>query len=181
MITLKKISFILSFICIYFINAQAVTKTDTLSGTPLSFSMDKKIDDAIEQAEDKCVKTSSLKRNTPITLKNDENTNTKTVKLTTNRELTTAEICQKNPRIMGIKIQLVVVKSNDEANEVKAYFRRRFPNIKVETDASLRPNYKILAGSYFSKESARADLAKIRQYFKSATAVQYRIFCVEAK
>jgi len=64
---------------------------------------------------------------------------------------------------------------------VKAYFRRRFPNLKVETDASLRPNYKILAGSYFTKASASGDLSRIKQYFKSAIPVQYRVFCVEAK
>ncbi len=82
---------------------------------------------------------------------------------------------------MGYKIQITTVKSNEEANEVKSYFRKRFPNLKVETDASLRPNYKILAGSYFTKQSASGDLSKIREYFKSAVAVQYRIFCSEAK
>ena len=95
--------------------------------------------------------------------------------------MTTAEICRQNPRILGVKIQIAVVKSNEEANEVKSYFRRRFPSIKVETDASLRPNYKILAGSYFNKGTAAGDLARIRQYFKSAIPVQYRVFCAEAK
>ena len=82
---------------------------------------------------------------------------------------------------MGYKIQLAVVKSNKEADEVGLYFRRRFPNIKVEKDASLRPNYKVMAGSYFTKQSASSDLSKIKQYFKDAIAVQYRVFCVEAK
>jgi hypothetical protein len=59
-----------------------------------------------------------------------------------NRELTNAEICRKNPRILGYKIQITTVKSNEEANEVKSYFRKRFPNLKVETDASLRPIIK---------------------------------------
>jgi hypothetical protein len=45
------------------------------------------------------------------------------------------------------------------------YFRRRFPNMKVEIDASLRPNYKVMAGSYFTKQAAAADLARIRQLF----------------
>ena len=86
-----------------------------------------------------------------------------------------------NPRIMGYKIQLAVVKSNDEAREVGMFFRRRFPNMKVEIDASLRPNYKVMAGSYLTKQSAAADLARIRAHFKSAIAIQYRVFCVEAK
>ena len=97
------------------------------------------------------------------------------------RELSQAEICRRNPRIMGYKIQLAVVKSNEEAREVGMYFRRRFPNMKVEIDASLRPNYKVMAGSYLTKQSAAGDLARIRQYFKSALAIQYRVFCVEAK
>ena len=82
---------------------------------------------------------------------------------------------------MGYKIQLAVVKSNEEAREVGMYFRRRFPNMKVEIDASLRPNYKVMAGSYFSKQSAAGDLGRIKQYFKDAIAIQYRVFCVEAK
>ena len=95
--------------------------------------------------------------------------------------MTNAEICRKNPRIMGYKIQLTVVKSNEEAREVGLYFRRRFPSMKVEIDASLRPNYKVMAGSYFTKESAASDLKRIKEYFKSAIPIQYRIFCVEAK
>ena len=131
------------------LDAQQVVKNDTISGTPLSISMDKKVDDLLGNLEEK--------------------------------ELTQAEICRRNPRIMGYKIQLAVVKSNDEAREVGMFFRRRFPNMKVEIDASLRPNYKVMAGSYLTKQSAAADLARIRAHFKSAIAIQYRVFCVEAK
>ena len=76
---------------------------------------------------------------------------------------------------------MVVVKSNEEANKVKSYFRTKFPNIKAETDASLRPNYKVLVGSYFTKQSASGDLSRIKSYFPEAISVQYRVFCVEAK
>lgn len=172
--------------------AQQVTTRDTIQGTPLIISMDPNINGVMKNMEESCKMANERReeRNhdndyadndyrpsttyTPSTPKN-------TVKVVPNRALTTAEICRQNPRIMGVKIQLVVVKSNEEANEVKAYFRRRFPNLKVEVDASLRPNYKVLAGSYFNRQSASGDLAKIRQYFKSAIPVQYRVFCVEAK
>lgn len=171
----KIISIISFFICAlaYNIQAQLVVKTDTISGTPLTFTMDGKISEALNALEDNCERVS----------KSGKNSSTKKPSriLVPSRELTTAEICRQNPRISGYKIQISVVKSNEEANEVKAYFRRRFPNLKVETDASLRPNYKILAGSYFSKQSASGDLSRIRQYFKSAIPVQYRVFCVEAK
>lgn len=171
----KNISIFSFFVCVftYHIQAQLVVKNDTLSGTPFTFTMDNKISDALDALEENCNRVT----------KSGNNNSTKTPSriLVPSRELTTAEICRQNPRILGYKIQINVVKSNEEANEVKAYFRRRFPNLKVEIDASLRPNYKVLAGSYFSKQSASGDLSKIRQFFKSATPVQYRVFCVEAK
>lgn len=155
------------------IDAQQVVKNDTISGTPLSISMDKKVDDLLENLEEKCLTGNSPKNDAPKT--------TVPKIVVPEKELTQAEICRRNPRIMGYKIQLAVVKSNEEAREVGLFFRRRFPNMKVEIDASLRPNYKVMAGSYLTKQSAAADLAKVRAHFKSAMAIQYRVFCVEAK
>lgn len=167
---------------------QQVTRIDTISGTEMQMTMDSRIKNALDAMEDNCERSTYAKVGSGGSKTTRPSTGTGTTPasgpkrvLVANRELTDAEICRQNPRILGIKILLTVVKSNDEANEVKAYFRRRFPYIKVETDASLRPNYKILAGSYRSKQSAASDLAKIRQYFKSAVPVQYRVFCVEAK
>ncbi|RMZ60915.1 SPOR domain-containing protein [Chryseobacterium nematophagum] len=173
-----KIFSVLSIFGFYNIEAQQIVKHDTLSGTELVMTMDAKVKAALEGLEDKCLRVSNIspKENEEV------NINTKPTKIyVPSRELTNAEICSKNPRILGYKIQITTVKSNDEANEVKAYFRKRFPNLKVETDASLRPNYKILVGSYFTKQSAASDLSKVKEYFKSAIAVQYRIFCAEAK
>lgn len=156
-----------------FMQAQQIVKNDTISGTPLAISMDKDINDLLENIEDKCA--------TEIARKSENETRTTPRVNVPERELSKAEICRRNPRIMGYKIQVAVVKSNEEAREVGTYFRKRFPNMKVEIDASLRPNYKVLAGSYVSKQSAAADLARIRTHFKSALSVQYRVFCVEAK
>ncbi len=163
----------------YSLDAQQVVKKDTLAGTELTMTMDSRVNAALESIEDKCAKSSASIASRD---NDDDYVSPKPSKIyVPNRELTNAEICRKNPRILGYKIQITIVKSNEEANEVKAYFRKRFPNLKVETDASLRPNYKILAGSYFTKQSAASDLSKVREYFKSAVAVQYRIFCAEAK
>lgn len=176
---LIKIFSISSILGFYNIDAQQVVKKDTLAGTELTITMDPKVNGALETLEDKC---SRVAVSTPSRDNDDDYTPSKPTKIfVPNRELTNAEICRKNPRILGYKIQITTVKSNEEANEVKSYFRKRFPNLKVETDASLRPNYKILAGSYFTKQSAASDLSKVREYFKSAIAVQYRIFCSEAK
>ncbi|GAB0154963.1 hypothetical protein CHRYSEOSP005_02230 [Chryseobacterium sp. Alg-005] len=175
---LFKIFSVLSVFGFYTVEAQQVVKRDTLAGTELIMSMDPKVKEALEGLEEKCSRTAS---NTSVRDNDDDSPSRPSKIYVPSRELTNAEICRKNPRILGYKIQITTVKSNEEANEVKAYFRRRFPNLKVETDASLRPNYKILAGSYFTKQSAASDLSKVREYFKSAIAVQYRIFCAEAK
>ena len=182
-----KLSLFLSFSGFYHLNAQQVVEKDTIGGTEVTMTMDKDIKETMDHLEENCVLANNRKNTRNNDDDNDYRPSTSTtpkttpVKVVPNRALTNQEICRQNPRILGYKIQVTVVKSNEEANEVKAYFRRRFPNIKAETDASLRPNYKILVGSYFTKASAAADLAKIRQYFKSAIAVQYRVFCVEAK
>lgn len=181
---MKKLINLLSFLACagaYLTPAQTITKTDTLSGTELTISSSKNISELMEKLESNCTKTTSTTKWSGTSSSVSTNVGTTERISVPSKKLTNAEICKKNPRIMGYKIQLAVVKSNTEANEVKAYFRRRFPTIKAETDASLRPNYKILAGSYFTKESAQGDLKRIRQYFKSANAVQYYIFCEEGK
>jgi len=172
-----KISFI--FLLAFFgkPNAQVVVQNDTISGTPLTISMDQKISKLMEDAEEKCSRTSG---NSDFA-DNDNTGSSKTKINIPEKNMSQAEICRKNPRIMGYKIQLAVVKSNEEAREVGMYFRKRFPNMKVEIDASLRPNYKVMAGSYLTKESAAPDLKRIKEFFKSAIPIQYRVFCVEAK
>ncbi|SFN65552.1 hypothetical protein SAMN05421594_3677 [Chryseobacterium oleae] len=182
---LIKIFSIISLFGFYSIEAQQVVQKDTLSGTELIMTMDSKVSAALGGIEDKCSRTAGGPSGSSVRENNTDSGMVNTTKppkiYIPSRELSNAEICRKNPRILGFKIQITTVKSNEEANEVKSYFRKRFPNLKVETDASLRPNYKILAGSYFTKQSAASDLSKIREYFKSAIAVQYRIFCSEAR
>ncbi len=160
--------------------AQQVTKKDTLSGTEVSVTMDKRISDLMDKAEANCAISRPTSSSSSSGISDGSESRGSRVNVPS-RKLTTAEICRQNPRLMGYKIQLTVVKTNAEANEIKAYFRRRFPSIKAETDASLRPNYKILVGSYFKKETAAPDLRRIKEYFKNATIVQYYIFCAEAK
>ncbi|QOW10970.1 SPOR domain-containing protein [Kaistella flava (ex Peng et al. 2021)] len=162
--------------------AQQVVTKDTISGTPLSIMMDQKVSDLLSNIEDKCATKTGTSSSNFDNEYSDNSSKTTTPKISVpEKELTNAEICRRNPRISGYKIQIAVVKSNEEAREVGMFFRRRFPNMKVETDASLRPNYKVLAGSYFTKQSAASDLAQIKKFFKDATSVQYRVFCVEAK
>jgi len=166
---LLKLFIISALFCFYQIDAQYVVKKDTLSGTELSFSLDTRINDALEKIEDKCDRNAGTPVKVPPKV------------LVANRELTNAEVCRKNPKIMGFKIQVVIVKSNEEARKIATEFRNNFRSLKVETDASLRPNYKILAGSYFSKQSASDDLRNISKVYPSARVIPYAVFCVEAK
>ena|SRR6218665_1203790 len=166
---LLKLFIFSALFCFYQIDAQYVVKKDTLSGTELSFSLDERVNDALEKIEDKCDRNAGAPVKVPSKV------------LVANRELTNAEICRKNPKIMGFKIQVVIVKSNEEARKIATEFRNDFRSLKVETDASLRPNYKILAGSYFSKQSAAEDLRNISKAYPSARIIPYAVFCVEAK
>lgn len=169
----KVISF-LSFLSFYSVDAQEVIKKDTLNGTVLKMTMDGKVNAVLTDLEGKCdrVKEAELAEANKSTTSKIE---------VSSKPKSNADICRDNPKILGYKIQIAVVKSNEEANKVKTYFRSKFPNIKAETDASLRPNYKVLVGSYFNKQSASGDLSRIRSYFPEALSVQYRVFCVEAK
>ena len=162
-----KAYFILLLICFSgSAGAQIVIQKDSIGEAELTIAMDKRVSDELAALENKCNKSAAKTGSVPAA---------------PSKKLSTAEICKQNPRILGYKIQVAVVKSKAEADEIGLEFRKKFPAIKVEIDASLRPNYKVLAGSFFSKESAAPDLKKVRAEFKGATSVQYRVFCVEAK
>ena len=174
---MKKIKHVISFFiffCSLAITAQQVIKTDTISGNTVTMSMDRKISDMLRSTEEKCAL---------VIGSGSEISDTYTApKINVpERSMSTAEVCRQNPRLMGVKILIATVKSNQEANEVGLYFRSKFPSFKVQKDASLRPNYKIMAGSYFNKESARSDFNNVKRVFKDARLVNYYIFCVEAK
>ncbi|SFI27004.1 sporulation protein [Halpernia frigidisoli] len=173
----KQLFLFFGFFASVLITAQQVVKVDTISGNTVKISMDQKISDMLESVEGKCSRTTKSGDS-------DYSNNGTYIPPRINlpdRAISTAEACRKNPRILGTKILVNTVKSNEEANQVALYFRSKFPMLKVTKDASLRPNYKIMAGSYFTKESALADYNSVRRVFKEARLVSYQIFCVEAK
>ncbi len=185
MLSLVRLLFSAVFLVCFLSKAQEISVKDTINGNELSISMDSRLETLLKSEENKCATLSkSGEKSSGTGRRNSASTGASSspkVKSVASRPLTRAEICQRTPKMRGFKIQLTVVKSNEEANEVKAYFRRRFPYLKTQTDASLRPNYKILAGSYFSRESARGDFSAIKSVFKGASLVEYSIYCVEAK
>ena len=86
---LLKLFIIATVFSFYQIDAQYVVKKDTLSGTVLSFALDERVNNALEKIEDKCDRNASAPVKVPPKV------------LVANRELTNAEICRKNPKIMG--------------------------------------------------------------------------------
>jgi len=91
-----------------------------------------------------------------------------------------AEICKESPKLIGYKIQVAITQNGNDANKIRYEFGQKFPELKVEIDTNIRPNHKILAGSYFSKESGNGDLERVKKVFRSAILVPYRIFCEES-
>ncbi len=183
-------SFIL-LLTTFFINAQ-VSVRDTINGKTLTMESDSRVGDLLDDMASKCKKTPSsvdTDYNKPSTTISNNSTSTKPKTVVTNggsitvvkKPMTAYEICKQNPRMQGFKIQVTLAKSADEAQKIRQYIRNRLPDIKVEIDGNLRPNYKILAGSYFTKESAASDIRRIRAYFDRAIPIPYRVFCVESK
>jgi cell division septation protein DedD len=172
---LKSIALVASLFLMNVLSAQ--TRVDSLNGYGLSKKGDEKILNHLASLEKGCgpVKTNTGTKTT--------NTSTKATSTSTEpkKELTTAEICRNSPKLLGFKIQVGVGKNSTEANDMRADFRSKFPALKTEVDASLRPHYKLLAGSYFSKESAKDDYKQIKRYYSTAMLIPYRIFCAEAK
>lgn len=175
MIKVFRLSILFLLFSIYQFNAQVVSKTDTLNGTELTVHMDEKVSNMLENMEEACdIKKSEPVRSTPAK-------STAPTTKTSSKPRTTAEICRENPRLMGYKIQVAVVNNKKDADQIGLQFRRKFPSMKVQLDASLRPNYKVLAGSYLTRDSGAADLRRVRASFPSARLVQYMVFCAEAK
>lgn len=171
-----KIVVVFAFFGFYFVDAQEVVKKDTINGTELSITMDNKIEGVLKDMEEKCSRdVNNTKSSNDIPKITTPKTNVVTP------PKTTADICREHPKVSGFRIQVGVVKTSEDANQLKMDFRKRFPYLKAITDASLRPNYKILAGSYFSKQSANSDFQRVKQVFKDARVVEYYVFCVEAK
>lgn len=183
---LKSIFVLVTFMVTQIAVAQnTVVKTDTINGNILEMKMDKKVGDLMDNLSNNCKRSSSptSRPNNEIASERDNSTPIVTTPrvVVPSKAKSTADVCREHPKLMGYKIQVAVFNNNDEANKMKLAVRQKFPYLRVETDALLRPNYKVLAGSYFTKESGSSDLKKLRAAFGSAVLIPYRIFCVEAR
>ncbi|WP_407476772.1 SPOR domain-containing protein [Elizabethkingia anophelis] len=180
----RKIFILIILLALQYLNAQeTILRKDSINGNAYSIEMDIRIDDHLRQMEDNCMKSivnnkidgkrkSIVKK--PVVRKELVNK----MRFAT---LSIADICKKKPKLMGYKIQVSVTNNSNDANKIRYQFRQKFPNLRTELDNSLRPNYKILAGSFFSKQSGRDDLKSVRGIYHEAILIPYRIFCIESK
>ncbi|MDE5520774.1 SPOR domain-containing protein [Elizabethkingia meningoseptica] len=160
-----------------------ISKTDSINGNTYSTQMDSRISDLLIKAEESCNRTSGPKvvnNGGGIIVNNDEKPVSVPRTINT-KSLSTADICRNRPKLSGYKIQVAVTNNGNDANKIRYEVRQSFPDLRTELDSSLRPNYKILAGSYFSKQSGGEDLRRVRRVYGSAVLIPYRIFCAEAK
>lgn len=172
---LFQLSFILMLMCTQNTLAQEVkTMEETINGTELSMAMDSRVAELLSESEEACKQKLS-------TLMEQEAKDQPEADAKPKDKLTIAEICRQTPRLSGFKIQVAVVHDRQKANEIRYEVRRKFPDLRTELDSSLRPNYRILAGSYFSRESGSTDLRRVRKVYSTANLVPYRIFCAESK
>jgi len=95
------------------------------------------------------------------------------------KKLTPADKCATQQKIMGYKIQIFYTKDRDAANKVKNDFSRQFPSLTPELIYA-SPDYRILVGDYFTRQSAGADLRRIQRTYPSAFSVQWRVWCRKA-
>jgi len=95
------------------------------------------------------------------------------------KKLTPADKCATQQKIMGYKIQIFYTKDRDAANQMKNDFSRQFPGLTPELIYA-SPDYRILVGDYFTRQSASSDLRRIQRTYPGAFPVQWRVWCRKA-
>jgi hypothetical protein len=94
-------------------------------------------------------------------------------------KLTPADKCATQQKIMGYKIQIFYTKDRSAAEKVKNDFARQYPSLTPELIYAA-PDYRILVGDYFTRQTAGNDLRKIQRTYPAAFPVQWRVWCRKA-
>lgn len=102
------------------------------------------------------------------------------VKKTQNDDKQNFDPCAQNQKVMGYKIQVMYTKDRNAANRVQSEFGRNYPYLVPEM-VYTRPDYRVMAGDYFTKRSAAMDLASVKKKYPGAFLVQWRVWCRKAK
>ncbi len=165
---MKKAFVLFGFILFAFVFSQednsveTFVEEDTIRGGSLAVTMDDSIDLLLENKEKTC---SALPKSTTST---------------ESRPKEVGDLCAKFPKLSGYRIQILYTKNSEEVNKARVEFTKYFPGIPTDSKY-IRPDYKVYAGEYFSRESASADLKRIKKKFPNALAVRATVFCKRAK
>lgn len=96
------------------------------------------------------------------------------------RKLSPADKCATQQKIMGYKIQIFYTKDRQAAEKVRSDFSNQHPEMTPELIYA-SPDYRILVGDYFTRETARSDLRRIQRKYPGAFTVQWRVWCRKAQ
>lgn len=153
--------FILTFGFIF--SSAQITVQDTITGGSYHLNGVAAIDSLVQNTiKDKCYK--------PV-VKVDEKEE---------EELENFDPCAQSPKVMGYKIQIMYTKDRNAANRAQQDFAKNFPQLVPEM-VYTRPDYRVMAGDYFTKRSAAMDLAQVKRKYPGAFLVQWRVWCRKAK
>jgi len=181
-----QIGAVMMLFCFQNIYAQKIiSKKDSVGGNVYTTQMDSRIDELLTRSEESCNRPGGPKIVNNTTgggsVISEDRPVISTPRVINTKSLSTADICRNRPKLSGYKIQIAVTNNSNDANKIRYEVRQSFPDLRTELDSSLRPNYKILAGSFFSKQSGSEDLRRVKRVYSGAILIPYRIFCVEAK
>ncbi|MEW7401960.1 SPOR domain-containing protein [Elizabethkingia anophelis] len=181
-----QIGAVMMLFCFQNIYAQKIiSKKDSVGSNVYTTQMDSRIDELLTKSEESCNRPSGPKvvnnSGSGLVISDDRIVISTPRNSINTKTLSTADICRNRPKLSGYKIQVAVTNNSNDANKIRYEVRQSFPDLRTELDSSLRPNYKILAGSFFSKQSGSEDLRRVKRVYGSAVLIPYRIFCVEAK
>lgn len=154
-----------------FIAQQLITQNENVNGNGVQFTMDSRVADLLKKSEELCAQESRTVSENPGTTPTAEK----------KPGMSVSEVCAQMPKLSGFKILVASVINPTDANNIRFQVRENFPDLRTELDSSVRPTYKILAGSFFSRQSGQADLKRVKTIWKDASLVPYRIFCDESK
>lgn len=167
---MKKVMFLFGFLLFAFAFSQeentieTFVEEDTIKGGSLTITMDDSIDLLLEQKEKTCDRV--------VVVNNDKTDGKKIV--------ARKDVCAELPKLSGYRIQILYTKNIEDVNKTRTEFSKYFPGIPTDSKY-IRPDYKVFAGEYFTRESASADLKRIKKKYPSALAVRATVFCKRAK
>lgn len=160
---MKNLFFLLTFLMCFVTGFGQISVQDTVSGGSYHLNGIAEIDSLVQ----KTIKAKCYKPVVKETEKEEE-------------EPENFDPCANNPKVMGYKIQIMYTKDRNAANRSQSEFAKNFPSLVPEM-VYTRPDYRVMAGDYFTKRSAAMDLAQVKRKYPGAFLVQWRVWCRKAK